>query len=430
MPRSSNFPSVYLILHIAHQSAQASYIHGQPYDDPPAVHPNGDELRVRSNLTASHRDDEVLQVRIVHADTGEPIISSAGIAFNETGREFSITLASFKPSRAPSPIKLELIKRDGSKFTATTDLYFLPNPAVPQSVSRTDSLRGSLQVRSNGPYFETVFPYSFYISGDWLASNPSTLRKFKDLGYNLLHIIPDKVGIGYDLNQLDAWYDEAESLGLWIMHDMRWTYGARDYVRIQVERYKRRKNLILWATADQPEGRRLSLPGSDGHEDSPNAGSKPYSFLKSLDPYHSFAICLHCQNYFFQQYTAETDLLMADIAPIGTNTEFSTKYHTPCNATYGDCGCDNCHTSPTSPALLNIPARFDVWSRFQSQLGLPPKPIWSVPQAFPAQDYWTRTPSPEEVVAMALLSINHGATGIVMSNFPTEDEIIEGTSKF
>ncbi len=31
---------------------------------------------------------------------------------------------------------------------------------------------------------------------------------------------------------------------------------------------------------------------------------------------------------------------------------------------------------------------------------------------------------------MALLSINHGATGIVMSNFPTADEIIEGTSKF
>ncbi len=192
-------------------------------------------------------------MRIIHADTGEPIIGSAGIAFNTTGREFSITLTSFKPSRAPSPIKLELTKRDGTKFTATTDLYFLPNPAVPQSVSRTDSLRGSLQVRSNGPYFETVFPYSFYISGDWLASNPTILRKFKDLGYNLLHIIPDdKVGIGYDLNQLDAWYDEAESLGLWIMHDMRWSYGVPDYVRIQVERYKRRKNLILWSTADQP----------------------------------------------------------------------------------------------------------------------------------------------------------------------------------
>ncbi|KAI4183262.1 MAG: hypothetical protein LQ346_006387, partial [Caloplaca aetnensis] len=398
----------------------ASYIHGQPYDDPPDIRPDGDELRVRSNLTASPRDDEILQVRIVHADTGDPIISSAGIAFNETGREFSITLTSFKPSRAPSPIKLDLIKRDGTKFTATTDLYFLPNPALPQSVSRIDSLRGSLQVRSNGPYFETVFPYSFYISGVWLASNPINLRKFKDLGYNVLHIIPSEVGVGYDLNQLDAWYDEAESLGLWIMHDMRWTYKFHDYVRIQVERYKRRKNMLLWYTADEP----------DGHEDSPNAPPNAYSFLKSLDPYHPISLCLNCQNYWFQEYSAGADILMADTYPIGTNTEFSTKYNTPCNTTYGDCGCDNCHTSPTSPALLNIPSRLDLWSRFQSQLGLPPKPIWSVPQAFPAQDFWTRTPTPEEVVAMALLSINHGATGIVMWTFPTADEIVEGTSKF
>lgn len=161
-------------------------------------------------------------------------------------------MASFKPSQAPSAIKLELTKRDGTIFTATTDLYFLPNPAIPQSVSRIDSLRGGLQVRSNGPYFETVFPYSFYLSGVWLGSNPVNLRKFKDLGYNILHIVPSGEGIGYDLEQLDAWYDEAEKLGLWIMHDMRWTYQNRDYVKIQVERYKRRKNMLLWYTADEP----------------------------------------------------------------------------------------------------------------------------------------------------------------------------------
>ncbi|KAL8920158.1 MAG: hypothetical protein Q9208_006404 [Pyrenodesmia sp. 3 TL-2023] len=400
--------------------AKASYIHGQPYNGHQAVQAESDELRVRSNVTSSHRNDEVLQVKIIHSDTGVAIIDRAGIAFNETGREYSITLTSFKPSQAPSPIKLELTKRDGTIFTATTDLYFLPNPAIPQTVSRIDSLRGSLQLRSNGPSFETVFPYSFYLSGAWLASDATNLRKFKDLGYNVLHVVPGGDGIGYDLNQLDAWYDEAEKLGLWIMHDMRWTYQNRDYVRIQVERYKRRKNMLLWYTADEP----------DGHEDSPDAPSKAYSFIKSLDPYHPISLCLNCQNYHFQEYSAGADIIMADIYPIGTNTEYSTKYNTPCNTTYGDCGCDNCRTSPTSPALLNIPSRLDLWSRFQSQLGLAPKPIWSVPQAFPAQDFWTRTPTPEEVFAMTLLSINHGATGIVMWNFPTADEIVEGTSKF
>ncbi|KAL8931169.1 MAG: hypothetical protein Q9211_007176, partial [Gyalolechia sp. 1 TL-2023] len=64
------------------------------------------------------------------------------------------------------------------------------------------------------------------------------------------------------------------------------------------------------------------------------------------------------------------------------------------------------------------------------QLGLVPKPIWSVPQAFTAQDFFTRTPTPEEVIAMTLLSINHGATGIVMWAFPTADQIVEVTSKF
>lgn len=191
-------------------------------------------------------------MRIFHTDSGATIIGLAGIAFNETGREYSITLSSFKPSQVPSSITLELTKRDGTKFTATTQLYYLPNPTGPQSVSRLDSLHGGIQVRSNGPYWETIFPYSFYLAGPWLAEDHGNLRKFKDLGYNLLHIVPGGGGIGYDLDQLDAWFNEAEQLGIWIMFDMRGTYQNRGYVKIQVERYKRRKNMLLWYTADEP----------------------------------------------------------------------------------------------------------------------------------------------------------------------------------
>ncbi|KAL8833079.1 MAG: hypothetical protein Q9170_004512 [Blastenia crenularia] len=398
----------------------ASYIHGQPYNNPNSASSDHTELRARSNLTVNSGADDRLNVRILHTDTGRAIIPQAGIAFNTTSRDYSITLASFKPRQAPWPITLELTKKDGTKFTATTELRYLPNPQAPQSITRIDSLTGGLQVRSNGPSWEPFFPYSFYLGGPWLEEDRGNLKKFKDLGYNVLHIVPGGEGIGYDLRQLDAWFDEAQQLGLWIMFDMRWTYQNTEYVRTQVDRYKKRKNMLLWYTADEP----------DGHEDPPSAPSKSYNFIKQLDPYHPISLCLNCQNYYFQEYSSGADIIMADTYPIGTNTEYSTKYHTPCNTTYGDCGCDNCHTSPISPPLSNIPSRLTLWNQFQTQLGLPRKPLWSVPQAFTAQDFWTRTPTIREVIAMTMLSVNHGATGIVMWVFPTAEELIFITSQF
>ncbi|KAL9024435.1 MAG: hypothetical protein Q9196_006519, partial [Gyalolechia fulgens] len=400
---------------------RASYIRGQPYNGPSRAVDDQDELHASSNPADIEGRKNVLHVRIIHTESGEPIIPQAAIAFNETGGEYSISLTStFEPRESAWPITLELTKRNGIKFTASTELNYLTNPKGPQSMTRIDSLRDGLQIRSYTPEWEPFFPYSFYLSGPWLESSSGNMKKFKELGYNILHIVPGGEGIGYDLEQLDKWFDEAEQIGLWIMFDMRWTYKNFHHVKIQVERYRSRRNMLLWYTADEP----------DGHQDSPDAPGKSYSYIKSLDPYHPISLCLNCQNYFFQEYTAGTDIIMADVYPIGTNTEYSTKYHTPCNTTYGDCGCDNCHTSPTSPALSNIPSRIDLWARFQQQLGLVPKPIWSVPQAFTAQDFFTRTPTPEEVIAMTLLSINHGATGIVMWAFPTADQIVEVTSKF
>ncbi|KAL8855791.1 MAG: hypothetical protein Q9178_007555 [Gyalolechia marmorata] len=370
--------------------------------------------------TASGNNDEFLTVKVTLIESGIEIIPHATIKFNETGKELIFFTEPLNASEAPQAVILELTRADRRKLRATTELYYLPNPRPTQSVTRIDSLYGGLRVRSNGPHWETVFPYSFYLSGAWLASDPENLKKFKDLGFNILHIVPGGAGIGYDLDQLDAWFDEAEQLGLWIMFDMRWTYQNPGYVRIQVERYRTRRNMLLYYTADEP----------DGHEDDPIAASKSYALIKSLDPYHPVSLCLNCQNYHFQQYSTGADIILADVYPIGTNTSYSTKYQTPCNDTYGDCGCDNCITSATSPALTNIPSRLDLWSFFRAQLGLPHKSIWSVPQAFTLQDFWTRTPSPQEIVAMTLLSLNHGAKGILMWVFPTADEIVGVASKF
>lgn len=237
---------------------KASFVQGQAWEDASQALSDHTELRARSNVAAGTSGDDVLALRVIHTATGAEIISHSTIKFNDTGNEYPFSLqGTFEPSYTPSPIApilitLELTKADGRKFTANTQLYHLPTPKGPQSTARIDSLYGGLQVKTDGLDWKTVLPYSFYLDGAWLASDPGNLKKFSDLGYNILHIVPGGDGIGYDLHQLDLWFDEAAKLGLWIMFDMRWTYQNADYVRLQVERYKSRKNMLLWYTADEP----------------------------------------------------------------------------------------------------------------------------------------------------------------------------------
>lgn len=63
------------------------------------------------------------------------------------------------------------------------------------------------------------------------------------------------------------------------------------------------------------------------------------------------------------------------------------------------------------------------------QLGLPPKVLWGTPQAFGNSEFWKQTPTPEEELAMTLLSVNHGAKGIIMWTFPTTPDLTDVTSR-
>ena len=63
------------------------------------------------------------------------------------------------------------------------------------------------------------------------------------------------------------------------------------------------------------------------------------------------------------------------------------------------------------------------------QLGLPPKVLWGTPQAFGNSEAWKQIPVPEEEVAMTMLSVNHGAKGIIMWTFPTTPDLTNVTSK-
>ncbi|KAL9579559.1 MAG: hypothetical protein Q9212_005036 [Teloschistes hypoglaucus] len=409
-----------------------SYSHGEPWDYDTSSHKPTNETVENGELV----------LRVFHSDSGVDIIPSSPIHFIFSDKDFPFALAGISgPALAPISVTMEVKRRSNGKiYKANTELYYLPVLERPQSIARLDTLYGGLHVKRDESEWEAVFPYSFYLDGAWLASNPDHLKQFSNMGYNILHIVPGGQGIGYNLHQLDLWFDEAEKLGLWIMFDMRWTYQNNDYVRIQVERYRRRKNMLLWYTADEP-GESPQAPSppaliqSDGHENSRSAPSKAYAFIKSLDPYHPISLCLNCENYYFESYSSGADIVLADVYPIGTNLLYSNKYHTPCNETYGDCGCDNCRPNINNP-LLNIPARLDNWSYFLAQLpyslqtNQPYKTFWAVPQAFPAQDFWLRVPTADEVIAMTLLAIIHGAKGVVGWQFPTTPEIQTVTTLF
>lgn len=194
-------------------------------------------------------------LRVFLTDSGIDLIPSTPVVGFIYDEDYPFALAGIsEPALAPISVTVELRRlSDGNKiYKANTELYHLPVPETSQSIARLDTLYGGLYVKRDGSEWEAVFPYSFYLDGAWLASNPDHLKQFSDLGYNILHIVPGGQAIGYDLHQLDLWFDEAEKLGLWIMFDMRWTYQNNDYVRIQVERYRRRKNMLLWYTADEP----------------------------------------------------------------------------------------------------------------------------------------------------------------------------------
>lgn len=89
---------------------------------------------------------------------------------------------------------------------------------------------------------------------------------------------------------------------------------------------------------------------------------------------------LNCENYFFNEYAAGADILMQDTYTVGINATFSPVWHTACNTTYGDCGCDNCRG-----AWEDVSTRMDEFvDRLEwTGRGLETA-VWAVPQAFGA----------------------------------------------
>ena len=175
---------------------------------------------------------------------------------DSNGTLFNFDLTKFEARYEPYSISIVAKGPAGRVYTATTQLLRLPDRNDGGSVTKIDSLYGALLVNTatapgSSGQWAPLFPYSYYLGGPWLEADAKNMARLKTLGFNVLHIIPAG-GLGYDFDQLDGWLDQAQSLGLWIMFDMRWQYQNSTGVEWQVNRLKARPNMLLWYTADEP----------------------------------------------------------------------------------------------------------------------------------------------------------------------------------
>ncbi|KAG7443200.1 uncharacterized protein BT62DRAFT_1034528 [Guyanagaster necrorhizus] len=353
----------------------------------------------------------------VTVSTEGNILASGSVPLNATKHVLPFSLSALTPRTEAYNISCVGETEGGEQFATTALLSYLPAPPDDiGSVTKMDMRTGGLLARpahQDGAY-ERVFPLGFYTQFDsYLAVNLSAIGILKEQGFNIIHPVPTFS----NLTALDEVLDEMERLGMYLMYDMRATYMNSTSVTEQIDRIKSRSNLLLWYTADEP----------DGTSDPLNATVLSSNLITSLDGgdgqggsgYHPVSLVLNCENYEFTAYASGADIVMQDTYMIGNNVTFSSEWGTVCTPDYGDCGCDNCKGN-----FQDISTRED---EFRERIFINgwelSKVVWAVPQAFGNESYWKRFPTGKEFIVQSIVGINHGALGVVPWDDPTPADI-------
>ncbi|KAK0200717.1 hypothetical protein DFS33DRAFT_1375618 [Desarmillaria ectypa] len=343
------------------------------------------------------------------------ILARGRVPLNAAKHALPLSLSALAPRTEAYNISCTGETEAGEQLATTALLSYLPKPPEDiGSVTKMDMRTGGLLARpahKHGAY-ERVFPIGFYTQFDsYLAVNLSAIRTLKEQG--LIHPVPTFS----NLTALDEVLDEMERVGIYLMYDMRATYMDSASVTEQINRIKSRSNLLLWYTADEP----------DGTSDPLDATLLASNLITSLDGgdgqggsgYHPVSLVLNCENYEFTAYASGADIVMQDTYMVGNNVTFSSQWGTVCTRDYGDCGCDNCKGS-----FEDISTREDEFREriFVNGWELS-KVVWAVPQAFGNDSYWKRIPTGKEFIVQSIVGINHGALGIVPWDDPTPADI-------
>lgn len=379
--------------------ATLSHYHGDAYYN---------STQVLGSSTTQPFSDLYFDIRIESTDQ---VLVTNNVTINSTDNLFEFEIGRLlKPQFDAYDIVLYGASSDGNQtFTATTKLFYLPDKPT-GSVTKIDNLNGNLWYKNNATNnkFVPFFAFGFYTSyGGYLETSLENVQAYYDLGYSAIHPIPTFS------DNLTTILDYMDELNLMFQYDMRGTYTNLSSVAEQVHAVKDHSSLLAWYTADEP----------DGNQDALNATTLAYETITQIDKYHPIGLVLNCQNYYFKEYSAGADHLMEDAYPIGINATWS-KWGTPCNTTYGDCGCDNCVGE-----LQDVSNRIDDIAEYQEYLGQWQKPIWAVPQSFDGEGYWSRDPTVDETWVMNQLALNHGAKSIMLWTFPTLDDLATANSQ-
>ncbi|KAJ3192131.1 hypothetical protein HK101_007007 [Irineochytrium annulatum] len=224
------------------------------------------------------------------------------------------------------------------KLSTIVEVLVLPEPAEDYtgSVVRIDAKTGGTIVeyrdKSSERVSKRVYPYGHYTQWtNYLLRDINLLDVIKREGYTIVHPIPPAPDYE-DFDFMEKFLDRAFELGLFVQYDMRHSFRNWTLLKEQVTRFKSKPALLTWYTADEP----------DGTSDPPSDVTASYEHIRVLDPYRPVSLVLNCLNFGTVQYAAGTDIVMSDVYMISNNNTFSTVWGTPCNATYGCCGCDQC----------------------------------------------------------------------------------------
>ena len=359
----------------------------------------------------------------IYSEVSGALLVSNSVPVNSTGNLFGFSFSSFRPRLAPYAISIYGTSPDGQQsLTASTEIYILPSRSYGSAV-KVDNLYGGLYVQNsanNWTGWYPIFPNGHYADGGYVSpSNISFthLDTYASQGFNTINIVPDG-GLpdqSYPLAELEQYWDRMDELNLFNIFDMRFAFQNSTRISEQVAQWQNRTTLLMWYTADEPDGWAYAL----------NSTKVAYDQLKELDPYHPVALVLNCQDFYYEDYSSGADIVFEDAYPVAINATWSIPWGTPCNLTYGDCGCDNC-----AGELEDVSTRLDDIQNYQANLeGQATKPTWAVLQAFGEQDYWKRIPSPAEVENMMMLSVNHNAKGISYWIYPSTDGVNVGSGE-
>jgi len=257
---------------------------------------------------------------------------------------------------------------NGQKTVASGKVDIIRRPAKENAV-QIDLLTGSLIV-DNRPFF----PFGFYCGP--VGNLPETEVAH---GFNMIGPYQDNLPKNYQTRK--AYMDRCAQVGIRVQYGVNSLIGSGhngskgldltdaeklDILKKEVIAFRDHPALLSWYINDEP----------DGQGRPPAILEQAYQLIHRLDPYHPISIVFMMPQK-ANDFRNTMDIAMTDPYPI---------------------------PGPPDKVMDDLNKYVNAY-RYQ-------KSVWLVPQAFGAQEMWTREPTAQEIRLMTYMGLVSGAKGI------------------